>query len=220
MQRMSWGLLALASANALAADLPREAAAFVPDGMALQAQLAADLTGDGLPDLAFIAGNDEQRVVQVLARFRVDGAPGKPAREDLEPIDSMRLETTPLGPGSLSVRKGVLIIDDLVGGTTATAATYRFRFDPAEDRMRLIGIDAERYSRTNSHGGIQLSWNLLTGNHIVQSSRLEEAPTEDTGMYRFSRPQKTVQKVEKVFMDQTPNPDELIDNEIAAAMEE
>ena len=65
MQRMSWGLLALASANALAADLPREAAAFVPDGMALQAQLAADLTGDGLPDLAFIAGNDEQRVVQV-----------------------------------------------------------------------------------------------------------------------------------------------------------
>lgn len=212
--------LALAGGGAWAADAPVDAARFVPEGMQLQAQLAADLTGDGRPDLVFVAGNDEGRVLQVLARIHVDAAPGQAAYEDFEPIDSMTLETTPLGPASLSTRKGVLIVDDLVGGTTATAATYRFRFDPAEDRMRLIGIDAERYSRTNSHGGIQLSWNLLNGAHIVQSSRLEEAPTEDSGMYRFSRPQRTVQEIEKVFMDQTPNPDNLIDNEIAAAMEE
>jgi hypothetical protein len=167
-----------------------------------------------------VAGNEETRVLHVLVRFQVAAAPGQAAYEDFEPIDSMTLEVTPLGPASLSTRKGVLIVDDLVGGTTATAATYRFRFDPAEDRMRLIGIDAERYSRTHSHGGIALSWNLLTGAHLVQSSRLEDAPTDDTGMYRFARPVKTVQKSEKVFMDQTPNPDNLIDNEIAVQLEE
>ena len=212
--------MGVALGAAHAADAPPDAARFVPEGMQLQAQLAADFTGDGRPDLAFVAGNDETRVLQVLARFRVAAAPGQAAYEDLEPIDSMSLEVTPLGTASLSARKGVLIVEDLVGGTTATAATYRFRFDPAEDRMRLIGIDAERYSRTNSHGGIQLSWNLLNGAHIVQSSRLEEAPTDDTGMYRFDKPQRTVQKTGKVFMDQTPNPDNLIDNEIAAALEE
>lgn len=212
--------LALASGVALAANAPAGAKRFVPEGMQLQAELSADFTGDGKPDLAFVAGDDDKRVLQVLAAYRVDAAPGQAAYEDFEPIDAMTLEATPLGPASLSVRKGVLIVEDMVGGTTATAATYRYRFDPAEDRMRLIGIDAERYSRTNSHGGIQLSWNLLNGAHIVQSSRLEEAPTEDSGMYRFSRPQRTVQEIEKVFMDQTPNPDNLIDNEIAAAMEE
>lgn len=212
--------LAMAGGVVRAADAPADASRFVPRGMELQAQLSTDLTGDGMADLAFVAGDDDKRVLQVLARHRVDAVPGKAAHEDFEPLGTMTLETTPLGPASLSTRKGVLIVDDLVGGTTATATTYRFRFDPAEARMRLIGLDAERYSRTNSHGGIQLSWNLLTGDHIVQSSRLEEAPTDDTGAYRFSRPQKTVQKIEKVFMDQTPNPDELIDNEIAAAMED
>ncbi|QSX77355.1 hypothetical protein [Agrilutibacter solisilvae] len=210
-------LLASAAAQSQAAS--KDAARFVPDGMRVEAELATDLTGDGRPDLAFIAGNDETRVLRVLARFRVEAAPGQEAVEDLEPIDSMTLEVTPLGPGTLSARKGVLIVEDLVGGTTATAATYRFRFDPAEDRMRLIGIDAERYSRTNSHGGIELSWNLLNGAHLVQSSRLAEGAADD-GAYRFSTPQRTVQKVEKVFMDATPNPDELIDNEIAAQMAE
>jgi hypothetical protein len=213
-------LLVFASATVFAADAPPDAARFVPEGMQLQAQLLADLTGDGRPDLAFIAGNEDTRVVQVLARFRVDAAPGQAAYEDFEPIDSMSLDVTPLGPGSLAVRKGVLVVEDLVGGTTATAATYRYRFDPAEDRMRLIGIDAERYSRTNRHGGISLSWNLLNGAHVVQSSRLDGAPSGDDGAYRFARPQHTVQRVEKIFMDQTPNPDDLIDNEIAAQLEE
>ena len=221
MRHVKWTFLALLASGAAGAATPAasDIARFVPEGMQVEARLDTDLTGDGRADLALLAGNEDTRVLMVLARYLVDAAPGQKAYEDFEPIDQHSLETTPLGPGQLSARKGVLIVEDLVGGTTATAATYRYRYDRAEHRMRLIGLDAERYSRTNSHGGIKLSWNLLDGAHVLQRSELAEGAKDDAA-YRYSHPQRTVQKIVKVFMDQTPNPDELLDNEIAAQMGE
>lgn len=219
MRHATWVLLGLLATGTALAAAPTDQgiARFLPEGMQLQGRLDADLTGDGRDDLALLAGNDDARALVVLARLAV---PGQADHEDFEPIDQLTLEVTPLGPGHLSVRKGVLILEDLVGGTTATAATYRYRFDPDEDRMRLIGLDAERYSRTNSHGGTKLSWNLLNGAHVIQQSHLVEGGSDDDGAYRYSQPQRTVQEVVKVFMDQTPNPDDLIDNELAAQLEE
>lgn len=217
MRHATWVLLGLLATGTAGAAAPTDQgiARFLPEGMQLQARLDADLTGDGRDDLALLAGNDDARALVVLARL---AAPG--GDEEFEPIDQLTLEVTPLGPGHLSMRKGVLILEDLVGGTTATAATYRYRFDPDEDRMRLIGLDAERYSRTNSHGGTRLSWNLLNGAQVLQQSQPVEGGADDDGAYRYSQPQRTVQKVVKVFMDQTPNPDDLIDNELAAQLEE
>lgn len=213
-------LVSLLSVNAVAVAAGNaDIAEFVTDGTRVQARIDADLTGDSRPDVAFIAVGEESRMLMVLARVAVDAAPGQKAHEALEPIDSLGLETTPLGSGSLSVKKGVLVLEDLTGGTTATAATYRYRFDPNEDRMRLIGLDAERYSRTNSHGTIRLSWNLLNGAHVVQVGELDESGKGD-GAYRFKPEQKTVQRSEPVYMSQTPAPDDLIDAERVPAGED
>ncbi|GAB3385776.1 hypothetical protein [Lysobacter fragariae] len=212
MRLVACTLLLCASGTVLAGN-NADIAEFVPDGMAVESRLDADLTGDGRPEAIFIATGEETRVCTVLGRFQVDAAPGQKAYEVLSPIDSLALELSPLGSGSLSAKKGVLMLEDLTGGTTATQTTYRFRFDASEDRMRLIGLDTERYSRTNSHGSIKLSWNLLNGAHIVQQGDLDESGQGD-GAYRYRPEQKTVHKSEKVFMSDTPNPDDLIDAEI------
>jgi hypothetical protein len=85
--------------------------------------------------------------------------------------------------------------------------------------MRLIGLDAERYSRTNSHGTIRLSWNLLTGAHLVQVGELDESGQGDAA-YRFRPEQRTVQKSVPVYMSETPAPDGLIDAEQVPAGED
>ena len=85
-----------------------------------------------------------------------------------QPVGELELDASPLGPAALSIRNGVLVIEDLTGGTTATATTYRYRYDQPHHQMRLIGIDAERYSRTSSHDIIKVSWNLLNGDHVVE----------------------------------------------------
>lgn len=207
-------LMPLLCANgAVLAASNADIAEFVIDGMQVQARIDADLTGDGRPDVAFIAVGDESRKLTVLARYLVELAPAQKPYESLEAIDSLDLETTPLGAGTLSVKKGVLVFEDLTGGTTATAATYRYRFDPDQDRMRLIGIDAERYSRTNSHGTIKLSWNLLNGAHVVQEGMPDESGEGD-GAYRFRPAQKTVHSSEPVYMSETPRPDDLLDAEV------
>lgn len=196
---------------AMAAD-NTDIAEFITDGMRVESRIDVDLTGEGLPDVVFLAAGDESRKLVVLARYEVDAAADRKAYEGLEAIDSLDLETTPLGSATISVKKGVLKLDDLTGGTTATQATYRYRFDPDEDRMRLIGIDAERYSRTNSHGAARLSWNLLTGAHLVQESELDASGKGD-GAYRFRPEVKSVRKTPPVYMAETPKPDELIDME-------
>ena len=218
---MRFALIVLLLAMNAAARAAEHAdiADYVIDGMEVQARIDVDLTGEGLRDVAFLAGGEEGRKLVVLARYRVDAAPGQKAYDGLEPIDSLDLESTPLGPGTLSVKKGVLILEDMTGGTTATAATYRYRFDANEDRMRLIGLDAERYSRTNSHGTIKLSWNLLSGAHIVQEGQLDESGKDD-GAYRFKPEQKTVHKSEPVYMSETPKPDDLLDAELTPVGED
>ena len=88
----------------------------------------------------------------------------------LDPVGEMRMGSAPLGAASLSVKKGVLIVEDLDGGTTAIQSLYRFRFDPKETKMRLIGDDVSLYSRTNAHDSTSISTNRLNGVQIIKRS--------------------------------------------------
>jgi hypothetical protein len=210
-------LVAGLAASAVAAD----AQAAVPDailledlpaGSSLEARLDADIDGDGLADVAFVGGNEDQR--WLVAKIAHPGG--------FEPASIGRnLQPYPLGPASLSVKKNVLLVEDLTGGTTATAATYRYRFDPAAKRMRLIGLDAERYSRTNSHDSLKISWNLLTGAHEVVRGMLDAHPEgDDDAAYRYTKPDRTLRKSNPVYMEDTPDPDDLIDAEVVPADED
>jgi hypothetical protein len=118
-------------------------------GETLEARVDGDLDGDGMADTAWLTSSEDKRELVV---HLTDGG-----------SEALVLDTTPLGPGELSIGNGVLRFDDLTGGTTAIAATRRYRFDKNAIRMRLIGYDATFYSRTQQHDGFEVSWNLVTG---------------------------------------------------------
>lgn len=165
-----------------------------PDNAEIEVRLDGDFTGGGLEDVAFIAASEEKRVLIVMAGYVDQFDVGH------EPIGQVELETFPLGAASLSFKKGVLIVEDLTGGTTAINALYRYRFDKTKKRMQLIGDDVTQYSRTNQHDSFKVSTNRLTGTSISQLSKLKDDGYED-------QPQ-VVKKVstKAIYMEDTPNP--------------
>ncbi|HJR72047.1 MAG TPA: hypothetical protein VJ806_00205 [Luteimonas sp.] len=183
----------------------------MPNGAKMETRVDGDFNGDGETDTAFVwrseEGVDEARGLMVGVAYRNEFDMGH------DPAGELSLDPFPLGSASLSVRKSVLIVEDLTGGTTATQSTRRYRYDAKQRKMRLIGIDAERYSRTNSHGTTKISWNLLDGTHIVERGEPNTDPKSDAALV-YAKPERTVRKSLPVWMEESPDPDELIDAEI------
>src|SRR5690349_6969642 len=165
----------------LLADAPPR---FVPEGWRLETQLDADFNGDFQADVAMVIRNDDELWLLVAL------GEGK----GLKRIGMGERDPYPLGDASLEEKKGVLLITDLTGGTTAIQSTYRYRYEEATGRMQLIGDDASLYSRTNSHGGIEVSTNRLTGVRLTQTSE----PDEEKGEYRFSKQKKSTVPKDKL----------------------
>lgn len=176
--------------------LDDQALALQFDG-SLEARLDADFNGDGIGDVAAVLRDPERekRWLVVALGFHQEGG------IQVEPIDGMAMDPYPLGNAGLSVKKGVLLVEDLTGGTSAIASTYRYRYDGEEHRMRLIGDDVQYYSRTNSHDSIRISTNWLTGLRIRGGSRLTDAGD-------YAPLPEVREKVETwpIFMDTSPNP--------------
>lgn len=222
-------LLGLAMAGPLPAKEPRNAGqpefwmpsdqdllADLPEGAHLEVRRNGDINGDGIPDVAFVGGNEKARwlVVKIGYKDELDWG--------FEPASVNRqLDPYPLGSASLSVKKNVLVVEDLTGGTTATMATYRYRWEPASKRMRLIGLDATTYSRTNSHDSIETSWNLLTGAHVATRGIVNTAAKrDDDPAYMYANPERTVRKSVPVYMEDTPDPAGLLEAEQVPAGED
>lgn len=190
---------------ALCADRPQhppltaeQLASYLPVGAGIEARLDADLTGDGLRDLAVVAANDDVRVLKVMIGYDDEFS------LDLDPVGEMRMGSAPLGAASLTVKKGVLIVEDLDGGTTAIQSLYRFRFDPKETKMRLIGDDVSLYSRTNAHGSTSISTNRLNGVQIVKRSVVGKDG------YTDQPEQKKKVGTAPIWMDDAPLPEDTL----------
>ena len=169
-------------------------------GEEVETRVDGDLNGDGDPDTAFVIASPVSRDLYVVLSYRGEVDIGH------QPGGQLKLPADALGPAGLTIKKGVLVVEDLSGGTTALSATYRYRADKAEPKMRLIGLDATVYSRTYAHDGNAMSWNLVTGD--VETKRLrkvgdgEDASYEDALVTRFKRASKPV------YMNDTPDPEE------------
>jgi hypothetical protein len=174
-------------------------------GRRLVSRMSGDVTGDRIADVVLVL-SDERRmefVVTVLRRRHGDKtADGKaPLPPGLDGVDSLQVEMTPLGPPTVKAVKGILIVESLTGGMSVrTAATYRYRFDAEEGRMRLIGLDAERKSSTHS---AKLSWNLLTGAQIVKRG-------DGPDLRRTEKP-------DPIYMSLTPDPEKALEQAIGKA---
>ena len=167
----------------------------VDAGQELETRIDADFDGDGTRDIAYITRSEETRNLYVtLADSESEYLP---------------LEPFPLGPGDLSFAKGVLVFEDLTGGTTAYSTTRRYRYDAEAGRMRLIGFDTTLYSRTYAHDGFELSWNLVTGKLITRELHLNEKGGE--AAYDPIVEKTTVRKSGKMWLFDTPDPETLME---------
>jgi hypothetical protein len=162
----------------------------VDAGQEVETRIDADFDGDGTQDIAYIIRSEETRNLYVtLAESESEYLP---------------LEPFPLGPGDLSFVKGVLVFEDLTGGTTAYSTTRRYRYDTEAGRMRLIGFDTTLYSRTYAHDGFGLSWNLVTGKLITRELHLNEKGGD--AAYDPIVEKTTVRKAERSGCSTRPTP--------------
>lgn len=167
-------------------------------GQHVESRLDADLDGDGNPDTAWVVAGEEVRAVHVLLRSRTPG-PG------YRLTDGFELEPSLLGSPTLSTANGILKVEDLSGGTTAIAATYRYRYDAARKMVRLIGLDATLYSRTYAHDGFEMSWNLLNGAMITRVLKLNEGSGDAAYIPRSE--QRFTRTHPPIAMKDTPDPE-------------
>jgi hypothetical protein len=212
----SWSLAAAVLLGCLAAHAAGPAAGadgdlkqFIPAGKRVVSRLDADFTGDGVPDTVLVSAGDNFDVtVTALTRLQGKSVDGKGRMEGLQAIDSLDLELTPHGPPKVSVKNGVLIVESITGGNSvSTVATYRYRLDAEEGRMRLIGLDAERTSSTIA---VRLSWNVLTGTRLVRWGR------RDPQAFTYEPEIRSNSSPEKIHMSSTPNPEDLLDKLVRA----
>ena len=179
-----------------------ELALYLPDGASVEVRLDADVTGDGIRDTVALGQTEEERRLVVLAGYVEEVDRGH------RPIGQMTLGLSPLGSASLRMANGVLLVNDLTGGTTAVASLYRFRHDRAADRMRLIGDDVELYSRTFAHDGLKISTNRLTGSQIRTATKLTGRGAK--ARYLPAPPQTRRVPRAPVFMEEVPDPSETL----------
>jgi hypothetical protein len=186
-----------ATAHAAAPSFPMRGDAlpvFVPEGLDIENQLAADFNRDGKPDVAAVVRSEDARYLLVALRE------GKGLRR----VGLATLDAYPLGAAALSAPKGVLVVEDLSGGTSAVSSLYRYRYEAAVDRMRLIGDDVLYYSRTNQHGSIKISTNRLTGRRTsserrrIKNAYVDQTPTTS----RVATP--------PLYMETAPAPEETL----------
>ncbi|AXK71937.1 hypothetical protein DWG18_06315 [Lysobacter sp. TY2-98] len=130
--------------------------------MKLVQRVDAPILRDGSDDVVFVYSGEEGHRVAV-AHFD-----HKPRESDPVVIDVLELPSSPFDPPHVTVQKHVVVIEQMTGGTMATESTFRFRLNPDQDCMGLIGLDAERYDRMGGNDGYRISWNLLTGKFISQ----------------------------------------------------
>lgn len=170
----------------------------------VETRLDADFNGDGKVDTAVVMRDDEHeaRSLQVLIGYTDEFNFGH------DPIDGVALDPYPLGSAALSMKKDVLVIDDLTGGTSAISSTYRYRYDASEHRMRLIGDDVSYYSRTNNHDALEISTNRLTGLRIRKVIKLNENPAAGDDAAYLPQPEQR-ERVDKapIYMAESPAPD-------------
>ncbi|SOD03733.1 hypothetical protein SAMN05216486_11716 [bacterium JGI 053] len=149
--------------------------AFVPAGWKAASQVSGDLNGDGQPD----------RVVHLVPQgtdYDPAGVTAAPESQALlillaESGGGLRraglatrlLQTVvPQWGLRLTIRRGVLVVNQNYGMTEVADVTHRFRLEPATGRFLLIGRDQFNYHRPQELSDpVKTSENFLTGERLI-----------------------------------------------------
>ena len=162
-------------------DIPPEGKSlvdFVPQGWTVEDQANGDLNGDGVSDIAAI-----------LVQGKPDGAEDEPQRAVIVLLGRDNEKFIPAGTNDkflecrgclgvkeavgISIKKGVIIVDQMSGSREFSNETWRFRYDPKTQRFVLIGRDLVTGDGMLGTGTIE-SCNFLTGWKITQTYQYDE----------------------------------------------
>lgn len=193
--------LALAMSSA-ATGQPVSPQPVLATGESVEVEVCHDLDADGTPDLAYIARGEDSRELRVVLN------PARIAGKGESVSQVLPLDPWPLGDATLEVKRGVLLLTDLTGGTTAVSSTRRFRYDGTLQAMRLIGLDATLYSRTYAHDGAEVSWNLLTGAMITRVLHLNTGGGD--AAYDPIEEKRSSRKSPPLRLENSPEPEDLL----------
>jgi hypothetical protein len=162
----------------------KDAASFVPAGWKTEEQITGDLNGDSLPDYVLKLVEDkpakdaddmptERGRALVIALVEKDGTLKRAG------VANKLLQCTRCGgafygvvetPTSVSIEKGVVVVEQDHGSRNLTNTTYKFRFDPATRRFMLIGFDLADADRLTAQV-ISESNNYLTNSRVITRSK-------------------------------------------------
>lgn len=164
-----------------AARVPAEGAGereFVPAGWKVDGRAEGDLDGDGRADLALrlvpgvydssgVGAAPESQALLVL----LSSVGGRWRRAGL--ATKLLVPTVPQYIFNLSVKGGVLVVNQNYGMTDVADLTHRFRYDAAAGRFLLIGKDAFNYHRPQGPRwpAVKVSENYLTGVRLTTEER-------------------------------------------------
>ncbi|MGQ0761440.1 MAG: hypothetical protein ACT4OT_05415 [Acidobacteriota bacterium] len=162
----------------------KDAASFVPAGWKIEEQVAGDLNGDSLPDYVLKLVEDkpakdaddmptERGRALVIALAATDGIFKRAGVAD------KLLQCTRCGgafygvvetPAGVTIEKGVVVVEQDHGSRNLTNTTYKFRFEPATQRFRLIGFELADADRLTAQV-VSESSNYLTNSRVITRSK-------------------------------------------------
>lgn len=196
--------LALCGAPAAAQAKPPQPS--LAEGDTVEVQLTTDFNADGHADIAYIVRGEDRRALRVTTTVVTETEIGEapPQVLVLDPYAPANAQLTIKGKGKAKV----LVFEELTGGTTAVSSTRRFRWDAGLAAMRLIGLDATLYSRTFAHDGVEASWNLLTGDLVTRTLRLNSGSGDQA--YNPVGEKKRKRLLPPIRLENSPRPEGIL----------
>jgi hypothetical protein len=185
-------LLALGSASVLAQEAPLEASRvklradapilFAPSGWKIEKQVNGDLNRDKKADKTLVLvqnsspKNPDANRQRALVVLLSEGKGWKRAGFN----NSLLLGTRDGGafygvsqtPVNVSIRNGVLVVNQDFGSREITETTHRFRFDARRNNFFLIGLDRSDRDRLTGKARF-ISTNYITGQRIIEEPASE-----------------------------------------------
>lgn len=104
-------------------------------------------------------------------------------------------------PANVSIKNGVIIVEQDYGSRWVTDMTFRFRYDEQPDMFILIGFDFS--SRDRADGSVASeSTNYLTGTRITTTGKGKKTTTKTT---KVAKDRLSIEEVDKDKFDEDAN---------------
>ena len=161
---------------------------FIPKGWKLEEKTTGDLNGDKLADSILqikkdgegAEAEDEENDRMLLILFKTSSGNYTKAAESNKIIRCSSCGGM-LGGGTanISVKKGILLIDQMYGSRSGVNYLHRLRYEKSSKRFRLIGEDVNEFDRLDLTSE-ETSTNYLTGKQVITNSKGGETDVKKT----------------------------------------